>query len=166
MLACAGRVAAWASGSDDSVLGLITSCRPEIEETAEAVGMFLNTLPISLTAGETWLQTAQQALAAEAEVIDDRMLPLSEILRITGRRPFSITFNYVHFRPNEKASVHSVIDAERSRERTDLDLAITFSLSPEGSRLSGEISFGEKIPASQAQHIASALRSASRACDA
>jgi len=157
LLACTGRVAAWASGSDDSVLGLITSCRPESEETAEAVGMFLNTLPISLTAAETWLQTAQQALAAEAEIIEDRMLPLSEIVRITGRRPFSITFNYVHFRPNEKASAHSVIDAQRSRERTDLDLAITFSLSPEGTRLSGEISFGEKISASQAQHIASAL---------
>lgn len=157
LLACAGRVVAWASGSDDSVLGLITSCRPESEETADAVGMFLNTLPITLTSGETWLQTAQRALAVEAEVIDDRMFPLSEIVRIAGRRPFSVTFNYVHFRPNETASVHSVIDAERSRERTDLDLAITFSLSPEGTRLSGEISFGEKIPASQVRHIASAL---------
>ena len=157
LMACAGRVIAWAVGVDASVLGLITSCRPESEDTGDAIGMFLNTLPVVLDGGETWMHAAQQALAAEADVIDDRMLPLSELVRMAERRPFMASFNFVHFRPTETATVHTVTDAERSRETTDIDLAITFSLSPDGGRLHGEISYGAKIPEVQASHIAAAL---------
>ena len=157
LMACAGRVIAWAVGVDASVLGLITSCRPESEDTGDAIGMFLNTLPVVLDGGETWMHAAQQALAAEADVIDDRMLPLSELVRMAERRPFMASFNFVHFRPTETATVHTVTDAERSRETTDIDLAITFSLSPDGGRLHGEISYGAKIPVVQASHIAAAL---------
>ncbi len=157
LMACAGRVIASAVGVDASVLGLITSCRPESEDSGDAIGMFLNTLPVILDGGETWVHAAQQALAAEADVIDDRMLPLSELVRMAERRPFMASFNFVHFRPTEMATVHTVADAERSRETTDIDLAITFSLSPDGGRLHGEISYGAKIPKVQASHIATAL---------
>jgi amino acid adenylation domain-containing protein len=157
LMACAGRAIAWAAGVDASVLGLITSCRPESEDTGDAIGMFLNTLPVVLDGGETWMHAAQRALAAEADVIDDRMLPLSELVRMAERRPFMASFNFVHFRPTETATVHTVADAERSRETTDIDLAITFSLSPDGSRLHGEISYGAQIPKVQASHIAAAL---------
>ncbi len=85
-------------GADDFVTGLITHGRPEQRDAERIVGLFLNTMPVRVTAGPTWLDTVRGLFAQEQDSHPHRRYPLSAIQADQGGElQVESAFNYVHF---------------------------------------------------------------------
>ena len=153
-------VLGWATGQSDVSIGLVTSCRPLSEQGQEAVGMFLNTLPALCPARGTWHALARKAHHAEGDWLDDRFMPLAELLRLHGRQAFQASFNFVNFRRTEHMALRATHDAQRSRELTEIEIAMTFSLSPQGDSLSGELALAPRYPHKQVMWLAERMKEA------
>ena len=153
-------VLGWSMGQPEVSIGLISSCRPVWEEGEEAVGMFLNTLPALCTTRGSWQALARQAHHAEGDWLDDRFMPLAELVRLHGRQAFQASFNFVNFRRGSKVTIRSPHLAQRSREQTEIEIAMTFSLSPQGDSLSGELTLAPRYPQQQATWMAERVREA------
>lgn len=87
------------TGQKDVATGLLYNGRPETVNAERAVGLFLNAVPFRLSVSEKDLaQIAAETFAAEIELLPHRRFPLSEILRLHGKRNlFDTAFNYTHF---------------------------------------------------------------------
>lgn len=99
LLAWHARVLSRAFDQPRVATGMIFNGRPEVTGAHEAVGMFLNTLPVWVdVGGKDWEATARAALEAEIEVLPNRRFPLARLQALAGGvRPFAATFNYTHF---------------------------------------------------------------------
>ena len=153
-------VLGWAIGQSEVSIGLVSSCRPLSEQGQEAVGMFLNTLPALCPSRGTWRALARQAHHAEGDWLDDRFMPLAELLRLHTRQAFQASFNFVNFRRTAHMALLATHDAQRSRELTEIEIAMTFSLSPQGDRLSGELAVAPRYPQRQVMWLAERMKEA------
>src|SRR5262249_22015628 len=99
LLAAHFRVMSLLSGLADVVTGVVTNGRPEVEEGEQALGLFLNTLPVRVVlAGGSWVDLAQQILAAEREWLPFRRFPMAALQQSLGGQPlFEAAFNFTHF---------------------------------------------------------------------
>src|SRR5262249_59628874 len=99
LLAAHFRVMSLLSGRADVVTGVVTNGRPEAEEGEQALGLFLNTLPVRVVlAGGRWIDLAQQILAAEREWLPFRRFPMATLQQSLGGQPlFEAAFNFTHF---------------------------------------------------------------------
>lgn len=154
LLAAFAHVLGWSTGQAAVAVGLVSSCRPSAEQADRAVGMFLNTVPARCPSQGSWLALARQAQQAENEGLDDRFLPLAELVRLQGRSPFQATFNFVNFRPSASVRHQASHEPTRSRELTEIEVAMTFSLSPDGRKLHAEMALAERYPQAQAEWLA------------
>ena len=121
--------------NNPSVTGYVANTRPEIPGSADALGMFLNTLPIvrpdcQLSKPGCWLR---ELALVEAEFLENRFMPLPDVLLHSGGKPvFETAFNYVHFH-NYNAVLGedvNVVEHVDVFERTDFPLLVQFSVDP------------------------------------
>ncbi len=94
-LAVNGRLGA----TDDVLSGVVVNGRPETDDSASALGMFLNTVPlrIKMTAPD-YAGLVDQAFAAERDLLPHRRVPLRAIQRDIGIGGlFETAFNFVSF---------------------------------------------------------------------
>ncbi|MGW2490886.1 amino acid adenylation domain-containing protein [Streptomyces sp. NPDC001606] len=86
------------TGAPEVLTGLVTHGRTE-GEGEQALGLFLNTVPLRLpTSGASWSALARQALHREREGFPHRRYPLSAIQEEHPGSELETAFNYVHFR--------------------------------------------------------------------
>jgi len=161
LLGVCGAVAAWAQGAAKVPIGVVMNGRPDIQGADQAVGMYLNTLPLQLPGSGSWLALARAAAQAERAVFADRALPLAEVQRLAGGPCFEWSFNFVHFH-SRQAMVHggAAGSQEETRESNSLPIAVTLGLSPDGQLLNGQIQHSEPMTAAQLHWLVQSLEQA------
>lgn len=163
LLGIYGAVAAWAQGAQAVPVGVVMNGRPDMEGADQAVGMFLNTLPIKLSGRGSWLALAKAAARAELAVFADRALPLAEVQRLAGGSSFEMSFNFVHFHSRQAmVRAGAVAGREEARESNSLSIAVTFGVSPDGQSLNGQIQHGEPMTTAQLHWLVERLEQALR----
>ncbi|MEV2278068.1 amino acid adenylation domain-containing protein [Nocardiopsis sp. NPDC049922] len=88
------------SGQRDLTTGLVTHGRPEVEGADRICGLFLNTMPVRVTADpDTWFDAVREVVARERESHAHRRVPLATIQEdLGGASLVDTAFNYIHFR--------------------------------------------------------------------
>ncbi|GAX43747.1 amino acid adenylation domain-containing protein [Tolypothrix sp. NIES-4075] len=139
LLAVHLRVLAFLTGQNEVVTGNVINARPEIEDSQNLLGLFVNTVPfrIELTS-DSWLDFIQAVFRAEREIIPFRNFPLFEMQRLTEKRTlFDVAFNYVHFHVYEgllNLPQVEVLNVDIFEE-TDFSFLVEFCLMPGSSAL-------------------------------
>ncbi|HEX6718884.1 MAG TPA: amino acid adenylation domain-containing protein [Pyrinomonadaceae bacterium] len=127
------------SGQAEVTTGLVTNCRPEEADGDRVLGVFLNTLPFTIAAGDQmWVELAQAAAEAEQELSLYRRYPLAELQREHGTQPlFETTFNFNHFHIIQELRDDSPLEIEdvNSFTRTNFPLSVGFELNSITSEL-------------------------------
>ncbi|MBN3006818.1 hypothetical protein JW897_24075, partial [Chromobacterium alkanivorans] len=165
LLAAHLRVLALLTGSAAASTGYVTHGRPEREDSAAALGLFLNTVPLSveLRAG-SWAQLARRVFAEETALQPLRRLPLAAIMQLNqGRRGFEVGFNYIHFHVYEQALRLPEVTVEGVEvfEETDFPCLVQFSRDPRNQGLELTLAWDEaEFDAEQIEDIAGYLRQA------
>ncbi|OQS34427.1 hypothetical protein B0T40_15085 [Chromobacterium haemolyticum] len=140
LLAVHARVLACLCGQDEIVTGLVSNGRPADADGAEALGLFLNTLPLRVRVGGSWRALLAETMTAEGNSLPRRFFPLAEILKLDEAARFDASFNYVDFHVYRELSESGgleVLDSSRL-EAVDIPLAVTFS----ASRAEGAVTLG------------------------
>ena len=129
-----GRLAA----TDDVVTGLVVNGRPETEDAASVLGMFLNTVPLRVRLDTAnYMELVDAVFAAEHQGLPHRRVPLRTIQRDVGAgKLFDTAFNYVELDAASDCSDGAAEDSplEQSTvlqrniiEHTNLPLVTVFS---------------------------------------
>jgi amino acid adenylation domain-containing protein len=120
------------SGRAEVTTGLVCNCRPEEADGDRVLGVFLNTLPFTISVDkQMWLELAQAAAEAEQELSLYRRYPLAELQRERGTQPlFETTFNFNHFHVLAGLREDSTLRVEdvNSYTRTNFPLSVGFDL--------------------------------------
>lgn len=123
-----------------TVTGYVANIRPNMAGADEALGMFLNTLPIVCPDDDfsnvgRWLQKLAEA---EAEFLENRFMPLPEVLLHSGGNPvFETAFNFVHFH-NYRAGLGlniKLVENVEIFERTDFPFLAQFGVDPRSDEI-------------------------------
>ncbi|WP_422508881.1 condensation domain-containing protein [Stenotrophomonas sp. GZD-301] len=100
LLAVHCHVMALVTGSTDVITGVPFNGRPELAGGTQALGLFLNTLPLRVRTDRHrhWRSLVATTARSEAELAPYRRFPLSAVIAATGEvaRP-KVLFNYLHF---------------------------------------------------------------------
>ncbi|MET7704670.1 amino acid adenylation domain-containing protein [Micromonospora sp. NPDC005413] len=122
---------------DDVVSGLVVGGRPEGEGSDATLGLFLNTLPVSVKLGTRSLaELAAEVWRAERDMMGHHRFPLAEIVRAGGSGPrFDHLFNWTHF-PNAPAGAETrIVDSRGVTVDVAFSLAVDAELDPDSGRL-------------------------------
>ena len=148
---------AWSSGKSYSSVGLVVNGRPENELSKDALGLFLNTIPVGLNTKGTWVDIARAAFLAEANIYNDRLMPLAEIQKLNGGiRPFEANFNYVHFRLfTNVMDEHNfeLLDAVDYSWLTEIPLTANVSINPHSDAVEISLLYGPQYSEEQIQWL-------------
>jgi amino acid adenylation domain-containing protein len=128
------------NSSNSVCTGYVTHCRPEVAHAEDAIGLFLNTLPLAVERHPEmslfeWLQALAQE---ESRILSHRWLPLVEIKKLNrGNLPFSSAFNFVHFYAYKKilGTDKLLVEEVNLYEQTDLPFLAQFAIDPRDQRL-------------------------------
>jgi amino acid adenylation domain-containing protein len=128
------------NSSNSVCTGYVTHCRPEVAHAEDAIGLFLNTLPLAVERNSAmslfqWIQALAQE---ESRILAHRWLPLVEIKKLgSGHLPFSSAFNFVHFYAYKKilGTDKMFVEEVNLYEQTDLPFLAQFSIDPRDQRL-------------------------------
>ncbi|WP_248802875.1 amino acid adenylation domain-containing protein [Pseudomonas sp. MWU13-2100] len=97
LLAAHGFAQAILSNQQEVLCGVISHGRPEFEDAASVLGLFLNTLPVRFsTLGQSWLELIRGVMSQEQQVFPHRRYPFALIHRETSVS-LNLVFNYVDF---------------------------------------------------------------------
>ncbi|TCO54042.1 non-ribosomal peptide synthetase [Actinocrispum wychmicini] len=102
------RVLGLIANSTDVLTGLVANGRPEVPGADQAVGMFLNSIPlrVQLTEAQTWRELAIACFRAEQAVQPYRWYPLAAIERqLGGGSLFEVIFNFTNFHVYQRKQV-------------------------------------------------------------
>ncbi|MEP3145607.1 amino acid adenylation domain-containing protein, partial [Qipengyuania citrea] len=93
--------------------GVVNHTRPDLPGAVNAVGLFLNSLPVSGDVRYSWADIVADVDAQITSNWDARVLPLVDVKSIAGWSdlPFDATFNFVDFRV-----LHDYVDDETGLE--------------------------------------------------
>lgn len=122
-----------ASGERDIVAGYEHSGRPEVDGAEDAIGLFLNTIPLRVDVAQarTWREMIALAFNAEADLLAHRRYPMASIKGDLGVQAalFETAFNYTHFYKLKK--LREIPDFElldvRASSETEFVLRAEFS---------------------------------------
>jgi amino acid adenylation domain-containing protein len=127
------------SGQAEVTTGLASNGRPEEADGDRVVGIFVNTLPFSLSVhDQMWVELAQAAAEAEQDFSRYRRYPFAELQRTYGAQPlYEAFFNFNHFHVLQDLSDSSAFEIENinSFSRTNFTLNVGFDLNPVTSDL-------------------------------
>ncbi|WP_434634919.1 amino acid adenylation domain-containing protein [Chromobacterium sp. CV08] len=132
LLALHIRVLACLCGRDEIVTGLVSNGRPADADGAEALGLFLNTLPLRVRLdGGSWRGLLKTTMEAEGASLPHRHFPMAEIRKLAGGELFETSFNYVDFHIYQGLAGDAGLEMldTASEESVDIPLAVTFSVS-------------------------------------
>jgi amino acid adenylation domain-containing protein/non-ribosomal peptide synthase protein (TIGR01720 family) len=163
LMAVAAQVFGWSAGSAAFSLGLVVNGRPQSTQGANALGLFLNTIPLALQAQGTWRELATSAFRSEGECHEWRVFPLAEMVRMhAGKKPFEVNLNFVHFRPLAGLEQKYGVGALESLtfESTDIPLTINFSIDPEKGTLAAKLVADDSFSTEQIDHLAQCFAAA------
>lgn len=94
---------AWAlgtlTGAREVVTGVAANGRPEVDGADQALGLFLNCVPMRVPLAGTWAELVRSVFAREREQLPHVRYPLADMTAWLGRPPFEVAFNYANFRP-------------------------------------------------------------------
>ncbi|MFF2790683.1 amino acid adenylation domain-containing protein [Streptomyces sp. NPDC058049] len=139
LLAAHLRALALLGGGDAVTTGVVHNGRAEETDGDKVVGVFLNTLPLSVSVtGLSWRGLVAHVAAVEADLHAYRRFPLAEIQRLSGGAPlFETFFNYTHFHVERDGSADGAFTVleETGEAGTDFAFGAEFSRSPDGSLL-------------------------------
>ncbi|MEQ1777270.1 MAG: amino acid adenylation domain-containing protein, partial [Nitrosomonas sp.] len=132
LLAAHLRILALLYGETNVTTGLTTSVRPEELNGDQALGLFLNTLPLCVQLkGGTWVELIAQVFAAERELLDVRYYPLASLQRLQGGNAlFDTTFNYLNYYVGESLLNSDQLKITQWDEpsQSNFTLDVTFNL--------------------------------------
>ncbi|MEV0133983.1 amino acid adenylation domain-containing protein [Dactylosporangium sp. NPDC050688] len=134
------------SGRDDVVSGLVVGGRPEGDGSDATLGLFLNTLPVSVELGTRSLaELAAEVWRVERELMGHHRFPLAEIVRAGGAGPrFDHFFNWTHF-PNGPADGGSrIVDSRGITVDVAFSLAVDAELDADTGRLALTVQYDHR----------------------
>ena len=147
------------TNSTDTITGLITHGRPEVEGGEAGLGLFLNSLPFRMKQLNTcWLDWLKAVFEEERRILPYRRYPLAAMRDPAGRKPdLATAFNYVNFhiyeRIEEDASI-KILDS-LVHEETDFELFTDFSLLSRTAELDLTLSYqSDRFNGAQIEAIA------------
>ncbi|WP_180958405.1 non-ribosomal peptide synthetase [Vibrio sp. vnigr-6D03] len=87
------------SDQKEIVTGLVTHGRPEVAQSEQILGLFLNTLPVRFNPENcSWKECIDSVFASEQEHAPYRRYPLNEIQKFAGdSAKITTAFNFIHF---------------------------------------------------------------------
>lgn len=146
LLAAHIRVLALIGGDREILTGVLVNGRPETEDSAAILGLFLNVAPFRLALErESWASLVRRVFAAEGDMVAHRLYPMFELQRLAERPHLAETvFDYRDFHaydamPDERR--FRLVD-RRHRESTDVPLGVSFVRTrKDGGRLHRYLSF-------------------------
>ncbi|WP_260963124.1 amino acid adenylation domain-containing protein [Pseudomonas citri] len=137
LLAAHGFAQAILSNQKEVLCGVIRHGRPEFEDAASILGLFLNTLPLRFsTVGQNWLEVIQASMAQEQQVFAHRRYPFALIHRETDVA-LNVVFNYVDFYvlKDMLASEEQILTDWQTTEASNYDLLTTLGRHPANGSL-------------------------------
>jgi hypothetical protein len=91
-------IADFAGWADYAATGVVVNGRPELPQAHNALGMFLNVVPLAVTGlGPDWADLARAAADAEARLQAHRWFPQATMVTKFGIPPLNVCFNYTDF---------------------------------------------------------------------
>ncbi|WP_433317869.1 amino acid adenylation domain-containing protein [Micromonospora chersina] len=161
LLAAHLRLVGELAGRDDVVSGLVVGGRPEGEGSDGTLGLFLNTVPVSVTLGtRSPAELAAEVWRAERELMGHHRFPLAEIVRAGGAGPrFDHFFNWTHF-PNDPAGGGSrIVDSRGITVDVAFSLAVDAELAADTGRLALTVQYDHRhVPAERVDALADGFR--------
>ncbi|BFU46066.1 condensation domain-containing protein [Krasilnikovia sp. MM14-A1004] len=124
-------------GAAVPVTGLVCNGRVEEAGGDEMIGLFLNVVPIAVAVcrdGGTFVRRVRQA---EQDLFPHRRFPYAEIKRMNGRHLYDATFNYVHFRLEQRLHTSGVMPhgSREIHDKVSFPLIIDAVQNPDGTGL-------------------------------
>lgn len=151
-LLCAvhARVLGEAMNRDDIVTGLVVGCRPEDPGSDRTLGLFLNTVPLTLRLDlESPAQLAQRIWDKEKALIGYHRLPLADIQKAAGRGPLFDTFiNVTRFHPVKELNTSQstgIIASTGIPVDVGFTLAADFEIEPETGQIILTLQFDSQL---------------------
>ncbi|MCW3842676.1 amino acid adenylation domain-containing protein [Micromonospora yasonensis] len=149
------------AGRDDVVSGLVVGGRPEGDGSDATLGLFLNTLPVSVRLGTRSLaELASEVWRAERELMGHHRFPLAEIVRAGGAGPrFDHFFNWTHF-PNGPAEGGSrIVNSRGVTVDVAFSLAVDAELDADAGHLALAVQYDHRhVPAARVDAFADGFR--------
>jgi amino acid adenylation domain-containing protein len=137
LLAAHCKVQSVLAGGRDVVTGLVSNGRPEEAQGEQTLGVFLNTVPLTMTlSGGSWTDLLRATFQAERELLPFRRYPLPEIQKALGGQPlFEVAFNFTHFHVYQDLTALGDVEVlgREGFARTNLTLVVTFELAVDAS---------------------------------
>lgn len=91
-------IAKFARWDDYAATGVVINGRPELPEAHNALGMFLNVVPLAVAGlGSSWAELAHAAMAAETRLQPRRWFPQATMVTKFGIPLLNLCFNYTDF---------------------------------------------------------------------
>jgi non-ribosomal peptide synthetase component F len=91
-------LATWTGRTEDVVTGVVFNTRPAGADSDQALGLFLNTLPVRFpSVADTWAGLVTAANAVEQGGVAHREYPQAALVAKLGRAPFDVAFNFMDF---------------------------------------------------------------------
>ncbi|MEO3842409.1 amino acid adenylation domain-containing protein [Streptomyces sp. B22F1] len=119
---------------DEILTGVVAHGRLEEYGGDQAIGVFLNTLPMRLTvSGGSWLDLAHRVHAHEQRTLPHRRYPYARVLRDHPDLALDSYVNFMDF--HQRWGSESAIQDGFGIAETDFPLAVNFLVDPAGGRL-------------------------------
>lgn len=141
LLAAHFKVLAGLSGHSRALSCVTHNGRPEQLGAENAIGLFLNALPLCLPLGtESWRDLIRSTTALSASALNYRRYPLSRIQQEMGRNFDEVLFNYTHFHVYDQMAGETSdrgLDTHASHhfERSNFNLSVGVSRGMGGAGL-------------------------------
>ncbi|MEU4477587.1 amino acid adenylation domain-containing protein [Micromonospora sp. NPDC023966] len=149
------------AGRDDVVSGLVVGGRPEGEGSDATLGLFLNTLPVSVALGtRSPAELAAEVWRAERELMGHHRFPLAEIVRAGGAGPrFDHFFNWTHFPTGPADGGSRIVDSRGVTVDVAFSLAVDAELDAGTGRLALTVQYDHRhVPAERVDAFADGFR--------
>jgi nonribosomal peptide synthetase protein BlmX len=130
LLAAHAQALSAATGSAEVSTCMVASGRPESDDGERALGLFINTVPVRMSAGTgTWESLIDSAFELERQSLPHRWYPLAALVRRHGLLSDSLFYftSYHIFRSLDRYEGFRLVDA-RSYEQTSFPLVANFNL--------------------------------------
>ncbi|MEB1308991.1 amino acid adenylation domain-containing protein [Xanthomonas campestris pv. campestris] len=143
LLAAHMRWLSWLSGGADVTAGVVSNARPEAAGGDQALGLFLNTLPLRVALdGGSWLELVGQVRAAELAGWPQRRYPWAAMQRDLALE-LDVLFNFVHFHVYQGLARLQGFEmlGRASSERTSFALLVNAVQTADSDRLAIEFHY-------------------------
>src|SRR5258708_5910827 len=122
--------------------------RPEQEGAEQALGLFLNSLPLALEVGDTtWRELVAQVAALGTASLPYRRYPLVRIQQQTGLTLSEVTFNYTHLHAYNEIQAKSGFESlgRSGYGQTNFDLMVVVSRSLDQEQLNLKLMYNGNL---------------------